>query len=109
MTKTRRVILLVTNILTLLMGVFAFLYFGMFCYVLSHSNHWSDVPSLDKIHTTTNIYFLRNTTEEERDGLLADYDLIKTYKWYVLIFGAFLFINSVIHFFLTPWKLKDKL
>jgi hypothetical protein len=104
MTKPKRVILLVTEILMLAAGVVGILIFATLTWVLSR--HIS-VPTNEAIRAATGTRELRSMAEDSSGKYWALLEAFQTLRWYFLGLGTLLAAGSVIHFCLTPWKLGD--
>jgi hypothetical protein len=108
MTKPKRVILLLTEILMLVAGAVGVLIFVVTTTVVCRHISLADIPTAGTIRSTTGIYELRAMAEDSSDKYRALVEALQTLRWYFLGLGAFLALGSIVHFCLTPWKLKDK-
>ena len=52
---------------------------------------------------------LRAMASDAYDKLKIFTDIVDGYRWYFLVFGGLLFLGSIFHFILTPWKLREKM
>ena len=105
MNKPKRVILLLTDILMLLAGLVGFL---IFVVIVIYTPSLSDIPTADVIRSTTGIHELRAMADDGYGKFRAFVGALLTLRWYFVGLGGFLFVRSIIHFCLTPWRLKDK-
>ena len=104
MTKSKRMILLVTNIAMLVAGLVAVV--GFIFLTDIHSRHgYSGYASRNDFITTTNIERLSVMGFVASDGWQRFTDVADGCRWFFLGFGAVLLIGSVV---LTPKRLKDK-
>jgi hypothetical protein len=107
MSKSKRVILLLTNILMLVASLVGFI--GFIVLTDIHSHHgYAGYASRNDIINTTDVARLQTMGAVASDGWDRFTDVIDTNRWFFLGFGALLFVTSIIHFCLTPWKLKDE-
>ena len=109
MTKPRRVALLVADILMFLGGIGAVLIFVAITIVLHQAPGWPQIPSGDQIMATAQTSQLRAMASDAYDKLKIFTDIVDDYRWYFLVFGGLLFLGSIFHFILTPWKLREKM
>jgi len=100
--------LLVAEILMLLGGVVAFLLFIAITLLLHQTPGWPHIPTEKEIQAITDIWRLRDMAVDAYEKLQAFVDVADTYRWFFLIFGSLLFLGSIVHFILTPWKLREK-
>jgi len=108
MTKPKRVILLLTQILMLVAGAVGVLIFVVITTVVCRHISLADIPTADTIRPITGIHELRVIAEDSSDKYRALVEAMQTVRWYFLGLGAFLAVGSIVHFCLTPWKLKDR-
>ncbi len=108
MTKVRRVTLLVADILMLLGGIGSVLIFIVITLTLREAPGWPRIPSGDEIKATTETWRLRGMAADAYDKLQIFTEMVDGYRWYFLVFGSLLFVGSIVHFALTPWRLREK-
>ncbi len=108
MTKPRRVALLVADILMFLGGIGAVLIFVAITIVLHQAPGWPHIPSGDQIMATAQTSQLRVMAGDAYDKLKIFTDIVDGYRWDFLVFGGLLFLGSIFHLILTPWKLREK-
>lgn len=108
MNRPKRVILLLTEILMLIAGICGILIFIGITLSVVRSRSVADIPSADVINSTTETWRLKGMAEDGYGKFQALASALATLRWYFLGLGGFLFVSSIIHFCLTPWKLKDK-
>jgi hypothetical protein len=108
MTKPKRVILLLTQILMIAAGGVGALIFFVTTTVVCRHISLADIPKADAIHSMTNVNELRIIAEDSSDKYRGLVEALLTLRWYFLGLGAFLALASIVHFCLTPWKLKEK-
>lgn len=107
MTKTRRIILLLTQIFMLMGSVLAFRNYYAISSNLAYFSEYSDLPE-----PTTN----STPKENELRAIILDREMTvataagtrQVCSLGFLLYGSLLLGGSVIHFCITPWKLKDK-
>ena len=106
MTKSRRIVLLVTNLVTLAAGLVALLAFAGLIH--QHSTYgFSGYASSHDIATTTDVDHLQTM------GGVAAWNwerftlVIGECRWLFLGLGTVLIVGSIIHFMLTPLRQKD--
>jgi hypothetical protein len=107
MTKVRRVTLLVADILMLLGGIGAVLIFIAITLTLREAPGWPHIPSGDEINATTEPWRLRGMVADAYDKLQIFTAMVDLYRWYFLVFGSLLFLGSIVHFCLIPWRLRN--
>src|SRR5579859_2837276 len=101
MTKPKRVILLLTEILMLVAGTVGVLIFVTITTVVCRHISLADIPTEHAISSITDTHKLRAIAEDSSDKYLGLADAIQTLRWYFLGLGAFLAVGSIIHFCLT--------
>jgi len=104
MTKTRRTILLLTQIFMVLAGVLAFRNFATITSHLPELSRLSPVPDLEK-GSTPEARRLNVMVCETQMSLTLVASALKVSSGGIFLYGALLLGGSLIHFFLTPWKL----
>jgi hypothetical protein len=92
----------------LLAGLLALMLFITVTIMLSETPGWPQIPSAEQVRSITDISHLRSRTVDAYEKLGIYVELVDNYRWYFLTFGCFLAIGSVLHFALTPWRLRDK-
>jgi len=108
MTKSKRMILLVTNIVMLVAGLFGFL--GFFGLTHQHSTYgYSGYASVHDITSTTDVARLQTMGGVASWNWERYTEVIDTSRWYFLGLGSVLVIGSIVHFCLSPWRSKDRL
>jgi hypothetical protein len=107
MTKVRRVTLLIADILMLLGGIGSVLFFIAITLTLREAPGWPHIPSSDEIRATTETWRLRGMAADAYDKLQIFTEMVDVYRWYFLVFGSLLCLGSLVHFGLTPWRLRE--
>jgi hypothetical protein len=105
MTKLKRVILLLMEILMLVAGAVGVL---IFVAIVVYTPSSSSIPTADVIRSTTGIHELRIMADDSSDKYRALILALLTLRWYFLGLGVFLVAGSVVHFCLIPWKLRNR-
>ena len=108
MTKPKRVILLLTQILMLVAGAVGVLIFVVITVFVCRHVSLADIPTTEAIRATTDMHRVRAIAEDSSEKYGALLEGVQNMRWYFLGLGAFLAVGSVVHFCLTPWKLRDK-
>ena len=106
MTKTRRIILLLTQIFMLLAALLAFNHFAV---ITQHLPELSKVPALPDTTSgsTPETRRLMATALETQMNLTIAAGTLDVCRQAILLYGALLLGGSVIHFLVTPWKLSS--
>ena len=106
MTQTRRIILLVTNIVMLAAGLVALL--GFIGLTHQHSTYgFSGYPSREQLLASTNVMSLQtmgNVAAWNWDRFTL---VINSARWIFLALAVVLIVSSIIYFWLTPSRQKD--
>jgi hypothetical protein len=92
----------------LLGGIGAVLIFVALTFALHETAGWPHIPSADDIKATTETWKLRGMAADAYDKLGVFVDAVDAYRWWFLVFGSLLLLGSILHFVLTPWRLKEK-
>jgi hypothetical protein len=102
MTKARRVILLVVDIVTVLSGVVA-LFVGILFAAL-RSDFSPRTPSHQEIYAAS-VTMLRSDLKLAVDDISFLSGTVHDWGRLILFFGVIMFIGSVLRLALTPWRL----
>ena len=105
MTKTKRIVLLVVDIFTLLGGFIALFLFMAFS--LHHSDLSPATPSHEEISSATAATL--RTGLERAVGIISFLSGTIEDASHVLLFcGIVMSLGSILHFWLTPWRVPAK-
>jgi hypothetical protein len=107
MSNLKRFILITTNVLMLVAGLYGVLgYFSLTRQRLAHG--YSGYASADEIMGTTEVIPLQSKGAFASSNWRVCTDFIDWSRWYCLTSGVVLFVGGVVHFTLTAWGVRSK-
>ncbi len=108
MTKSKRITLLVTNVIMLLAGLYGMI--GFVALTDLHSSYGyvaGSSHSLDEISATTNAVRLQTIGSIATDHWQLYTLLLDRCRWNFLAVGSIFVVGCIIHLWLTPVRSKD--